>query len=91
LYSVLVWIGTVMRYTRNTIRNISAAGGRDEIFFLDLNAPPFLNRRFRLNWLSSQVWILISEQRMRHYIRLGTEDGNVNLILRRINHLRFPI
>ncbi len=51
--TVHVWTGTCMRYTRDTIRYISNAGGRDGIFFLLLNTPPFLNRQFLWNRFSS--------------------------------------
>jgi hypothetical protein len=50
-----------------TVQYISNAGGRYGIFYRSEHTA-ILNRQFTLNRLSSPPhWILVSEQRMRHY------------------------
>jgi hypothetical protein len=81
LYKYGLWTVTFMRYTRNTIRYISNACGRDGIFFLGLNIPPFLNRQFRWNRLPSPLSLDLLRNRGYVTIKIGTKEGVFCMIL----------
>jgi hypothetical protein len=69
-----------MRYTRNTIRYISNAGGRDGIFFLPLSISPFLTHQVPTGLLLPRI--IGNFQRFFKYSKYGP--------ISKIFFLKFP-
>ncbi len=67
------WDWYNLKYTRNTMRYISNAGGWDGIFFSCLLTPPFLNRWLSLNRSSRiSLWVWNRGDAIMHYMDTTT-------------------